>query len=55
MSFYSFIWNQLKYLVEIAIVDSKGTPYNSRPGDSEQDLIEECLYLFLLHMLKWWR
>lgn len=23
--FYSFIWNQLKYLAEIVIVDSKGT------------------------------
>lgn len=44
--FYSFIWKQLKYLAEIVIDDSKGTPYNSRQVDSEQDLTEECVYLF---------
>lgn len=53
--FYSFIWKQLKYLAEIVIDDSKGTPYNSRQVDSEQDLTEECVYLFLLRMLKCWR
>lgn len=52
---FTHLWNQLRYLVEIVIVDSKGTPYNSRQVDSEQDLTEVCVYLFLLRMLKWWR